>query len=255
MNIGFVPIRSGSKGIKNKNIKIINGKPLVFWILNAMENCKEIDRYYIATDSIHYKKVIASFGLKKIIFFNRSKKNSTDKSSSESVLIEFIEKENINKNSNIIFCQATSPMTSSKDISGAIKLFNNSSCDSLLSVVENYNFFWDQKKGSAVNYNPSKRPRRQDHQPYYQENGAIYINNCKNIIKYKNRLSGEIGFYIMPNENQLEIDDNVEFKIIERLLAEKYKKIQTKNSIKLFVSDIDGTLTDGGMYYLIQAKP
>ena len=82
------------------------------------------------------------------------------------------------------------------------------------------------------------------------ENGAFYINKVENILKDKNRLSGNIGIYEMPEYSAIEIDEAIDWKIVEVLLAEQnaIKRSQISD-IKLFMSDVDGVLTDAGMYY------
>ena len=80
MNIAFVPVRGGSKGIPDKNIKLFLGKPLVFWTLSELEKMKSIDKIILATDSLKIMNVVESFNLKKVQIFQRSSDNASDKS-------------------------------------------------------------------------------------------------------------------------------------------------------------------------------
>jgi N-acylneuraminate cytidylyltransferase len=82
------------------------------------------------------------------------------------------------------------------------------------------------------------------------ENGAFYINTVKNILKSGNRLSGKIGIYEMPEYTSVEIDEEDDWIIAEKIFR-KYNKVNKKDysKIKLFLSDVDGVLTDAGMYY------
>jgi N-acylneuraminate cytidylyltransferase len=81
------------------------------------------------------------------------------------------------------------------------------------------------------------------------ENGAFYINNVKNIITSQNRLSGKIGIYEMPEYTAMEIDEPDDWDILESLMYRHVLQKQPKKKIKLFLTDVDGVLTDGGMYY------
>ena len=81
MNIAFIPVRGGSKSIPLKNIKELNGKPLVYWTARAANNARCIDKVIIATDSEEIKAVVKSFGLDKIQIYDRDKKNAEDTSS------------------------------------------------------------------------------------------------------------------------------------------------------------------------------
>ena len=88
--IAIVPIRSGSKAIKNKNIKLFDGKPLVWWILNSLEKTS-VKKIIVALD-LPYFTIVNEFDFKKIKIYIRNKKNSRDESSTEDVLIEVIKK-------------------------------------------------------------------------------------------------------------------------------------------------------------------
>jgi len=104
--------------------------------------------------------------------------------------------------------------------------------------------------GTSIDYDFKKRPRRQDFKGCLVENGAFYVNKIKNILKYKNRLSGKIAIYEMSEFTSLEIDDPNDWIIAEILMKKNIlsKKIFNKK-VKLFAMDVDGVLTDGGMYY------
>ena len=115
MNIAFVPARCGSKSIPLKNIKIFCGKPLLYWTLKSLQDSKSIDIIYLATDCEEIESVVKSFSLSKVKTYKRDKKNATDKSSSESVMLEFINKNNFKSNDLFLLVQATSPFTKAAD--------------------------------------------------------------------------------------------------------------------------------------------
>lgn len=83
------------------------------------------------------------------------------------------------------------------------------------------------------------------------ENGALYINSVRNIVSLRNRLSGKIGLYVMPEYTATEIDEPDDWIILEHLMQRHMlsRSANGKKKIKLFLSDVDGVLTDGGMYY------
>lgn len=99
------------------------------------------------------------------------------------------------------------------------------------------------------NYQFEKRPRRQDFNGVLIENGAFYINSVSNIISSKNRLSGKISIYEMEEYKYVEIDEENDWVIAESLMRKYTKKSLLRKKIKVFLSDVDGTLTDAGMYY------
>lgn len=212
--VAIVPIRSKSKGIPNKNIKLFNGKPLIWWVLNSLEQ-SNISEVIVATDS-EYKNIIDNLGFSKTKIYIRDPKNSRDTSSTEDVLLETINQ--LNLKDDIMLVQATSPLTTTHDINGGIKLYKD--YDSVLSVVRQKRFIWD-RIGNPTNYNYKNRPRRQDWEGFFVENGAFYINSSSNILKHKNRLSGNIGLYEMPESTYYEIDNISDWVIMESIQNNK----------------------------------
>ena len=217
-NIAFIPVRGGSKSIPLKNIKLLAGKPLVYWTAKAANDSKYIDKVIIATDSEDIKNAVKGFkDLKKVEIYNRKPENATDTASTESVMIEYIEAENLNADDKFFLIQATSPLLKAKHVNEMYKKYVKDRADSALSCVINKRFYWT-KDGKSINYDYKKRPRRQDFEGYYMENGACYINSIKNIIEYKNRLSGKISVYEMPEYTAVEIDEPDDFLLIEKLM-------------------------------------
>ena len=250
MNIALLPARCGSQTIPFKNIKIICGKPLIYWALLALTKSKNIDQIYVATDCDDIKDVVVDFNFEKVQIFDRCDVNASNTASTESVMLEFLDGMNFSEEDLFILVQATTPFTSSDDFDNAINIIkSNSEIDSLLSCVESKRFFWT-KDGNAINYNYYKRPLRQDFDGLLMENGAFYINTVENIYKYKNRLSGNIHPYVMPEYTAIEADEEDDWLIIEQLMYKYIINKQTKaNSVKMFATDVDGVLTDAGMYY------
>lgn len=248
MNIALIPIRCQSKSIKFKNIKLFCGKPLVYWTLKALEESKTIDVIFAASDCEEVITTVKSFSFSKVRIFYRNKENASDTASSESVMLEVINKNNFKKDDVFFLVQATTPFTQSKDFDNAFQKFKDENADSLLTCARSKRFFWDEDF-KPLNYNFLNRPRRQDFKGTLMENGAFYINTISYILQNKNRLSGKITIYEMDEFTGIELDEEDDWIIAERLMY-KYILNETKESeIKLFLSDVDGTLTDAGMYY------
>lgn len=217
MNIAFVPVRAGSKSIPLKNIKEFCGKPLVYWVVNALQQSKNIDVIYVATDGEQIKQAVLDFGFSKVKVYDRNAENAVDTASTESVMLEFLNKKNFDDKDLFILVQATSPLTQTKDFDGALEKYINDGADSLLTGVRNKRFFWNED-GTPVNYDYMKRPRRQDFKGWILENGAFYINSIGNIKKYGNRLSGKTVIYEMEEFTSFEIDEPDDWVILEALM-------------------------------------
>jgi len=246
MNVAFIPVRGGSKSIPLKNIKELNGKPLVYWTIKAANDCENIDIIYVSTDSEKIKNVVESFNFSKVKVIGRSPESATDTASTEFVMLEFA---NNYEFDNIVLIQATSPLLRTVDLEGGFKLYQ--SADSVLSAVRQKRFIWekdDMNNAIPKNYNPFNRPRRQDFNGYFVENGAFYITSRDKLLATKNRVSGNIKVYEMSEESYLEIDEPSDWIIIEHIMKKYNKQIDISN-IKMLLTDSDGCLTDGGMYY------
>ncbi len=245
--IAFIPVRGGSKSIPLKNVKLFCGQPLVYWTAKAAQDAPEVDEIIIATDSEDIKQAVINFKFSKLKIYDRSSENAADASSTESVMLEFLEKYKGDVSNSFILIQATSPLLLASDLSKGIQQLKTSKSDSLLSCSEVKRFFWS-KNGQPLNYDYNNRPRRQDFEGTLIENGAFYINSITNILEFKNRLSGKIEIYKMPEYTMTEIDEPDDWVYAEYLMK-KHVLSHEKKEIKLFISDVDGVLTDAGMYY------
>jgi len=247
--IAIIPARCGSKSIKFKNIKLFCGKPLIYWTLSALAKSEHIAEIFLATDCDEIEKVVRGLRLNKVEVYRRLIENATDEASTESLVLEFIDRKALNKETQIILVQATSPLLQTQDIENAFKKYHEGNFDSAMSVVKTKRFFWNEN-GQALNYDFKNRPRRQDFEGILMENGAFYINTVKNILKYKNRLSGKILTFEMPEYSAVEIDEEDDWLIAESLMRKHIlNKAKETSFIKLFLTDVDGVLTDAGMYY------
>jgi len=244
--IAFIPARSGSKSIQEKNIKLFCGKPLIFWNLQELQN-SDVDEIIVATDSEKIKSVVNFFNFSKVKVYDRCNENAKDTSSTESVMLEYISSKNLADEDVFMLVQATSPFTQTSHFNEGLELYNKH--DSILSCCESKRFSW--RNGKSLNYDIYNRPRRQDFQGTLIENGAFYISSVVNVKSTKNRISGDIGIYQMPEYTYTEIDEPEDWIVAELLMKRFVLKNQTKDfsKIKLFLSDVDGVLTDAGMYY------
>lgn len=251
MTIAFIPARCGSKSIRFKNIKPFNGKPLIYWNLSALQNCDAVDEVVVATDCDKIGNVISEFKFSKVTIYRRNEENAEDTSSTESVMLEYLQKASRPGEDIFMLVQCTSPFTTSQDFENALRQYSEAGYDSLLSAVRIKRFFWNPS-GTSVNYDYRHRPRRQDFDGELMENGAFYINRVKNILSSKNRLSGNIGFYILPEYTALELDEPEDW-VFGEILMSKYHQ-PPEREIKIVLSDLDGVLTDGGVYYGIEGE-
>jgi N-acylneuraminate cytidylyltransferase len=211
MIVAFIPVRIGSKSIPFKNVKELNGKPLVQYVIDAAKASQFIDKVVVSLDSKMIEEKIHDAEI-----FWRSSENATDKASSESALLEYVK--NLDDEDIVVFLQATSPLITTNEINEGVKKLLIFKCDSSLSVVRQKRFIWDEEKCKPKNYVLSKRPRRQEMKGYLVENGAFYVSRVKNIKYSKCRISGNIGLVECSSASYIEIDEPLDWLLVETLL-------------------------------------
>jgi CMP-N-acetylneuraminic acid synthetase len=207
--LAIIPARGGSKGIKNKNIYPIKGKPLLAYTVEAALKSRFIDYVMVSTDSEAIAEAARSCGAQ--IPFMRPKELAGDKSRTIDAIVDAIEKLRVQGEvfDTLVLLQPTSPLRDSSDIDGALELFYREKEMSLLSVTEvsENPILYRKMEGNRLFpiLNQSSTVRRQDFDKYYRVNGAIYINAVKEITPETSFNDNKIGF-IMPAEKSVDID-------------------------------------------------
>ena len=240
--VALLPLRGGSKSIPGKNLRIIAGRPLYAWSAQAALDSGCFDTIYLASDAAEIRAdARARFGTR-VEVIERNPDNATDTASSEAVMLELSAQVECDV---LALIQATSPLTRAEDFRAARARFEDEQLDSLLTGVELKRFFW-RHDGQALNYNPAQRPRRQDFAGTVMENGAFYFTRSRLLLETGVRLGGRIGVHVMHQECAAELDEPSDWPIVEALLK---RRLGAAHDIRLLVVDVDGTLTDAGMYY------
>ncbi|OFY26939.1 MAG: hypothetical protein A2X09_15145 [Bacteroidetes bacterium GWF2_43_11] len=246
MIIALIPLRGGSKSIPKKNIKLMAGKPLCAWTLESAYNSGIFDKVVVSTDSQEIADVVRSLNLDVEIIM-RPAELATDTSSTESVMLHIADIVDFDV---IVTIQATSPLTEPLDFVNAYKKFNAENLDSLVTGVNQKRFYWDIA-GTPLSYDPLNRPRRQDYNGVIMENGAFYITKRSVLTQSQCRLGGRIGIYEMPENTAIEIDELSDWHAVEKLIKLRQEATlhDRLKGVKLVAVDVDGVLTDSGMYY------
>ncbi|MBQ8476256.1 acylneuraminate cytidylyltransferase family protein [bacterium] len=219
--IAIIPARSGSKGLKDKNIKDLMGKPLIAHTIEAALNSKVFDCVFCSTDSEVYAKIAKKYGAS--VPFLRSKENSLDKSGSWDVVKEVLSKLD-EKYDIVALLQPTSPLRTSDDIKNALDVFFKKDADTVVSVTPTaHSAFWcntlDENNSMKDFIKPEYNKARQELPETYSINGAIYI--VKNSFLDDLNLYGDNSFaYIMKREHSIDIDCAFDFKLAELYLQE-----------------------------------
>lgn len=230
-NLAIIPARSGSRGLKDKNIKLLNGKPLIAYSIDAAKNSEIFDEIYVSTDSKVYAKIAMEYGAS--VPFLRSKINATDTANSWDVVREalFQYEEMGRLFDTVTLLQPTTPLRTPDNIKEAYEILQKSHTNSVVSVCEvEHSPLWCNtlpKDYSMDNFIKEDviMLGRQKLDTFYRINGAIYMvkvpyfKTCKTIYD-KNSIA-----YIMGKEKSIDIDDEFDFKMATAFLnISEYEK-------------------------------
>lgn len=227
-NICIIPARSGSKGLKDKNIKMFCGRPLMALTIEAALNSKLFDEVMVSTDSELYAEIARDFGA--TVPFLRSDEMATDKAGTWDTAREVVSKyRELGKEfDTICLLQPTSPMRTSEDIVNAYKIFEERNADAVVGVcplehpIKICNTLKENESLDGF-FDSNASGRRQDGDKYYRINGAMYIQKVASLENHEN-LYGERSFaYIMDKVNSVDIDDEADF-IMAEALFKKYRE-------------------------------
>ena len=219
--IAIIPARSGSKGLKDKNIKELNGKPLIAYTIDAAKESNVIDCVFVSTDSEKYAAIARKYGAE--VPFLRSSENSGDKAGSWDVVKEVLSK--LKQTYDIvILLQPTSPLRTSEDIKNALELFFDKNADTVCSVCETaHPMFWCNTLDKTLSMNGFIKKKydvpRQQLPKSYTLNGAIYIIKSDKIDEV-NFYNDKSYAYIMNKETSIDIDSDIDF-LLAKYLMEK----------------------------------
>ncbi len=227
--LALIPARGGSKGVPKKNIRMLNGLPLIAYTILAAKKVERLSSVVVSTDSREIAGIALKFGGE--VPFLRPACLASDTASSIDVVlhaIDWFENRGIHY-SHVVLLQPTSPLRDHTDIERSLDIYFNNHCDSLVSVCEAkvhpYLCRSFDEKGRLCDFMPQvdRHVRRQDMPRAYQLNGAIYIAPV-GLLKEKRSFYGETVLpYIMDTYKSLDIDTELDFKVAELIMKEREK--------------------------------
>lgn len=248
--VAIIPARGGSKGVPRKNVRLVAGKPLLAWNIEAALGAKSVDLVVVSTDDDEIAGVAERYGARVV---RRPAEISGDTATSESALLHalgVLRDEGCNPDI-LVFMQCTSPLTASEDIDGCVDVLLKDGADSAFTAKEFFYFVWKRlPDGSAdgINHDKRFRPRRQDREPQYEENGAVYAMKTDGFLAARHRFFGKTVMSLMPESRCYEIDTEFDLDVAGRLLATRdvagTRRRAFPERLKAVVFDFDGVMTD-----------
>lgn len=222
--ICIICMRKGSSEVKNKNLKIINGKPLMYYTINQAIKSKLFDNIVVSTDSDKILKLSHKYGAEG--WFLRPKKYANNKISKRAAIIHALKKAEDRfslKYDLVIDLDVTSPLRKISDLKKALRLLISKKASNLISVTEakkNPYFNMVEYKKNKINLViPGKKiSSRQTAPKVYEMNASIYIWTRDFLLKSKTLFGSKTAVFYMPQERSIDIDSNFDFKLVKQLI-------------------------------------
>jgi len=226
-NMAIIPARAGSKGLKDKNIKLLNGKPMLAYTIEAAKESGLFEEIMVSTDSEKYAEIAKQWGAS--VPFLRPVELSNDTASSWDVVKYVIEKykELGREFDTVALLQPTSPLRNSADIIKGYEIMKEKHANSVIAVCEaEHSPLWmnilPENHSMAGFIRPdAANVTRQSIPTYYRINGALYIVKVEYLMNSNDIYSDKSYALIMDKENSIDIDDMFDFKIASLILRDR----------------------------------
>lgn len=228
--VAVIPARAGSKGITNKNLRDLAGKPLISWTIEAVLACPDVDRVIISTDSQEIADVARHYGAE--VPFIRPAELARDETPTISTVVHAVEwvEEHEEYWADCVMClQPTSPLCATQDIQGALDLLKMKDAEGVVSVmVSEAHPYWMKQldhEGQLTDFlsPPASVHRRQDLPQIYSLNGAIYMAKRNTLVDQRTWYTPRTFGYIMPTDRSLDINTPWDLYLAELILKDKQR--------------------------------
>jgi len=225
--IAIIPARGGSKGLPNKNIRKICGKPLIAWTINEAIKARQISKIIVSTDSKQIADIALNYGAE-VPFLRPSylAKDSSLAVDNYIYTLDRLKNEQALDINEFAVLQPTSPLRISDDIDNAVKMFLEKEADSVISYTEEVHpIFWHKKIRQDMSFEDifdNQLLNRQDYTKTYFPNGAIFVFKT-DLIQKKKYYSEKSYAYIMPRDRSIDIDTIEDFEYAEFLFCKQNK--------------------------------
>jgi len=250
--LSIIPARGNSKGIPLKNLAKLNGQSLLHYTIDASLKSKLINRTIVSTDNKRIKEESKRLGAEVV---DRPKKLSGDKIGIEPTIqytLDYLKKKENYIPNIIVLLSNTHPFRTFEHIDDALSLLFKKKYDSVITGYQLHTFFWKKRANSTVipiNYDPQKRPNRQEMEIPLFENGALFVTTYSAFVKSRCRISGKIGFYKMPLDTSINIDTQNDLLDAEKLMQKQRHEDDDIFSVKNKNIVITGSSGLLGNYY------
>ncbi|NUS07497.1 MAG: NTP transferase domain-containing protein [Nonomuraea sp.] len=239
--LAVVPARGGSAGVPLKNLALVGGVPLVTRAVRACLRAELVDQVVVSTDHERIAETARAAGATVV---DRPEELSGATASSESAVLHALDALGADPEV-VVLVQCTSAFIDPEDLSAAVRKVLDGEADSVVSGLPTHEFLWTAA-GAGVNHDPAVRPRRQDREPQFRENGAFYVMRAAGLREHGHRFFGEVAVQPVPPQHAIEVDDPEDLELV-RALAPFIDRPEPID-VDAVITDFDGVHTDDRAY-------
>ncbi|MEW9550262.1 N-acetylneuraminate synthase family protein [Nonomuraea sp. NPDC050783] len=239
--LAVVPARGGSAGVPLKNLALVGGVPLVTRAVRACLRAELVDQVVVSTDHDRIAETAREAGA---LVVERPAELSGATASSESAVLHALDALGADPEV-VVLVQCTSAFIDPEDLSAAVRKVLDGEADSVVSGLPTHEFLWTAA-GAGVNHDPAVRPRRQDREPQFRENGAFYVMRTAGLREHGHRFFGRTAVQPVPVQHAVEVDDPEDLELVRALAP----LLDTPEPIDVdaVITDFDGVHTDDRAY-------
>ncbi len=224
--VAIIPARGGSKSIPRKNIRLLNGKPLVYYAIKEAQHSRYVHRVFVSTEDREIAEIAKGYGAEVIPRPVELAQDDTPSLPVYRQVIKYLEDMENSYPDVVVLLQPTSPLRKVEDIDGAIEKFLHTNCDSIVSVCEvehppHWMYTLEGDRLKPIIEGGETITRRQNAPKVYRLNGAICVTRSQFIMNQNTVVGHNTGAYIMSTERSVDIDTELDFRLTELLMREK----------------------------------
>ncbi|MFG6192841.1 N-acetylneuraminate synthase family protein [Nonomuraea sp. JJY05] len=239
--LAVVPARGGSAGVPLKNLALVGGVPLVTRAVRACLRAELVDQVVVSTDHAGIAETAREAGATVV---DRPEELSGATASSESAVLHALDTLGADPEV-VVLVQCTSAFIDPKDLSEAVRKVLDGEADSVVSGLPTHEFLWTAA-GAGINHDPAVRPRRQDREAQFRENGAFYVMRASGLREHGHRFFGQVAVQPVPPRHAVEIDNPEDLELV-RALAPFIDEPEPID-VDAVITDFDGVHTDDRAY-------
>lgn len=235
--LGLITARGGSKGLPGKNVRMLAGKPLIAWTIEAARRSRSLGRIVVSTDDDEIAGV-ARVWSGEVPFIRPKELAQDDSPHVESVLhaLEWLAEHDRYRPQYVVILQPTSPFRTSEDIDGSVRTALESNADAVASVSQSHDHPFLARRltddGALTEFVPCDvaYPRRQVLPPAYSLNGAVFVHRCEAVTRTHSLNSEQTLAFVMPAERSWQIDTPWDFHVAELILRDRFSASKSVGS-------------------------